>query len=95
MSVITRRDSELELSYMYRNVWVKKLPLSSLHELHKHKGYLQTASVLTSDPVKRKIICDKLAGIGVVRITSAGKMSRSVPGEAHDEYTRIVECEFD
>ena len=100
ISVIVRRDSGLELSYMYRSVWVKKLPMDKIHLLHKNKGHLQTASVLTADPEKKKKISRILANTGVVRITSPGNMSRTVPGEAHDgtyalrEYSRIVETEF-
>ncbi|MBO4241901.1 MAG: acyl-CoA reductase [Clostridiales bacterium] len=100
ISVIVKRDSGLELSYMYRSVWIKKLPMDKIHLLHKNKGHLQTASVLTSNIEKRKQISDILANAGVVRITSSGNMSRTVPGEAHDgtyalrEYSRIVETEF-
>ena len=99
ISVIVKRDSELELSYMYRNVWIKKLPESKITTLHKHKNYLQTASVLTSNPEKKAKISKLLATAGVVRITSPDTMSRSVAGEAHDgtyalrEYSRIVEID--
>ena len=100
VSVIIRDDSALDLSYLYRNVWIKRLPLNELQTLKKHKNHLQTAAVLTTDPEKLKTISDILARIGVVRITSAGNMSRSVCGEAHDgayalrEYSRIVETEL-
>ena len=98
--VIIRDDRKLDLSYLYRNVWVKRLPLNELHTLKSYKNYLQTASVLTVDNEKRKAISDILARIGVVRITSSGNMSRAVCGEAHDgtyalrEYSRIVETEL-
>lgn len=100
VSVIIRDDSVLDLSYLYRNVWIKRLPLNELQTLKKQKNYLQTAAVLTTDPEKRKTISDILARIGVVRITSAGNMSRSICGEAHDgayalrEYSKIVETEL-
>lgn len=100
VSVIIKPDSELELSYMYRNVWVKKLPLSEIPLLHRYKNYLQTASVLTSSHEKSVRIARRLAMAGVVRITSPDTMSRSVPGEAHDgtyalrEYSRIVETDL-
>ena len=100
ISVIVCDDNELELSYLYRNVWIKRLPIDSLHILKKYKGHLQTVAVLTSDMKKRVEISDIFARIGVVRITSAGNMSRTVCGEAHDgtyalrEYSRIVETEI-
>lgn len=99
ISVIAKDDSSLELSYMYRNVWIKRLPKVQIHTLIKYKNYLQTAAVLTTDTAKREEISEKLALAGVVRITSAGNMNRTVCGEAHDgtyalrEYSRIVERE--
>lgn len=100
ISVIIRENKELELSYLYRNVWVKRLTVDELRTLKKHKNYLQTASILTTDPQKRTEISNQLALIGVVRITSPGNMSRTISGEAHDgtyalrEYSRIVETEL-
>lgn len=100
VSVIVKQDMELELSYMYRNVWIKALPMEQIHTLKKHKNYLQTAAVLTTDPEKRQTIAEMLASVGVVRITSPGRMSRMICGEAHDgtyalrEYSRIVETEL-
>ena len=79
---------------------MKRLPVKELNTLKAYKNHLQTASVLTTNPEKRKTICDILAPIGVVRITSPGNMSRMVCGEAHDgtyalrEYSRIVETEL-
>lgn len=100
VSVISREDKELELSYLYRNVWIKRLTINELYTLKKYKNYLQTASVLTADSEKRRKIAAILARIGVVRITSAGNMSRTICGEAHDgtyalrEYSKIVETEL-
>lgn len=100
VSVILCGDNDLALSYLYRNVWVKRLQLHELYTLKKYKGYLQTAAVLAVNPEKRAEICAALANIGVVRITSAGNMSRTVCGEAHDgvyalrAYSRIVETEI-
>ena len=85
---------------MFRNVWIKRLPMSDLFSLKKHKNYLQTASILTSNHEKRTQIEETLAYIGVIRITTAGNMSRPVKGEALDgtyalrEYSRIVETEI-
>lgn len=100
VSVITSEDKTLDLSYLYRNVWIKRLPINELNTLKAYKNHLQTASVLTTNPEKRIIICDLLARTGVVRITSPGNMSRMICGEAHDgtyalrEYSRIVETEL-
>ena len=99
VSVIAADDDQLTLSYLYRNVWIKRLPLDRLYRLKQYKNHLQTAAVLTADRSKAEEIADILANIGVVRITSAGNMSRTVCGEAHDgayalrEYSRIVERE--
>ncbi len=91
---------DLELSRLYRDLWIRRLPLERLYDLRRYKGYLQTAAVLTRDPEKRRSISRILGDAGVVRIVSAGNMSRAIPGEAHDglyalrEYTRIVEYEL-
>lgn len=100
ISVLVCEDSDLELSYMYRNIWIKRLPMDQIHTLKKNKNYLQTAAVLTADPEKRQDICRRLAAAGLVRITSGGNMSRMIRGEAHDgtyalrEYSRLVETEI-
>ena len=89
-------DSILELSDMFGNCLVKKLPKVKLFEtLRKSKGYLQTAGLLCT-PDKRAELSDILARSGVVRIMRAGDMSETFCGEAHDgeyalrRYTRIV-----
>lgn len=99
VSVICSDDSELKLSYMYRNVWIKRLPHSKIIKtLKPYKSYLQTAGVMCNDAEKRKQIYSLLANAGLVRITNSKDMSRTVSGEAHDgcyalrEYSRIVEC---
>ncbi len=100
ISVLVCDDNELELSYLYRNVWIKRLPIDKLHILKKYKGHLQTASVLTTDAQKWEEISQQLAYVGVTRITTAGNMSRMICGEAHDgtyalrEYSRVVETEM-
>lgn len=101
VSVLVCEDSDLTLSYLYRNVWVKRLPFGQIHTLKRYKNYLQTAAVLAVDTERRQAICKQLAAVGVVRLTSAGQMSRMVCGEAHDgtyalrEYSRIVETELE
>ncbi len=98
VSVVVKDDSELELSFMFRNVWVKALPRRQIVEaLKKHKNHLQTCGLLCAKNEKSKL-SELLARAGVVRITG-GDMSRVLPGEAHDgtyplrEYSRIVEID--
>lgn len=96
VSVIIKYDSELELSYLFRNVWVKKLPsIDLIKTIKKHKNHLQTCGLLCQDR-EREELARLLANAGIVRITGAN-MSRTIPGEAHDgtyplrEYSRVVE----
>lgn len=96
VSVIVKTDSELELSYLFRSVWVKALPREQIVVvLKKHKNHLQTCGLLC-EKSEREVLADTLARAGVVRITD-GDMSRTVAGEAHDgtyplrEYSRVVE----
>ena len=97
ISVITSDDHNLELSMMFRNVWVKALPKDHIVQAVKpHKNHLQTASLLCGNDDPKEYI-QKLASAGIVRITKPHEMSRMIMGESHDgtyalrEYTRIVE----
>lgn len=97
VSVIIKQDSELELSYLFRNVWIKALPHAQIiKQLKKHKNHLQTCGLFCADN-EREALENLLAKAGIVRITGAD-MSRTIAGEAHDgtyplrEYSRIVEC---
>ena len=90
-------DSRLELSWLGGNCWVKPLPRRKLlAALKGQKGYLQTAGLLCA-PEERQELSALLARAGLVRITEAGEMSRTLSGEAHDgdyplrAYSRIVE----
>ena len=98
VSVVLKSDRELELSYLFRNVWVKALPKEQLlSTLKKHKNHLQTCGLLC-ETAERDVLTEMLARAGVVRITGAD-MSRTIPGEAHDgmyplrEYSRMVEMD--
>ena len=98
VSVVVKEDMELELSYTFRNVWVKALPRNQIvSALKKQKGYLQTCGLLC-DVGEKQDIAERLISAGVVRITN-GDLSRTFFGEAHDgmyplrEYTRIVEID--
>ncbi len=98
VSVMVKNDSELELSYLFRNVWIKALPRKSIvQNLKKHKGHLQTCGLICGED-ERMDLADLLAKAGLLRITK-GNMSRMYVGEAHDgcyplrEYSRIVEID--
>lgn len=98
VSVIIKEDRELELSYMFRNVWIKSLPHNQIiGKLKKHKNHLQTCGLLCAEREKEELT-NLLAKAGIVRITGSD-MSRMVSGEAHDglyplrEYSRIVESQ--
>ena len=98
VSVVVKNDCELELSYTFRNVWVKALPRDRIvAALKKQKGYLQTCGLLCAASEKQDI-ARRLIAAGVVRVTG-GDLSRTFFGEAHDgtyplrEYTRIVEID--
>lgn len=98
-SAVFRPDSELELSPMEGNVFVKLLPQSQLlSTLRRQKGRLQTAGLLCA-PEKREALTGLLLRAGVTRVTRAGSLSDSFPGEAHDgeyplqRYTRLADVE--
>lgn len=99
-SLIPKEDSALELSPMFANVLVKRLPRQEiLPVLRKAKPYLQTAG-LACPPAEREALTQLLAQAGLTRITRLGSMSEGVPGEAHDgsyplqRYIRIVNVEI-
>ena len=98
-SLTLREDRELELSPLYGGVLVKCLPREELLPvLRRQKGRLQTAGLLCR-PEEREELTALLARAGVTRITRAGEMSRTFPGEAHDgeyslrRYIRLVDIE--
>ncbi|MBN2697122.1 MAG: acyl-CoA reductase [Bacilli bacterium] len=97
ISVTTSDDSELELSMMFRSIWVKMLPRKQLiHQLKPHKSHLQTVGLLASDSEFEELK-HLLIQAGVTRITKPGDMSRMIVGESHDGvyplrlYSRVVE----
>lgn len=98
VSVVIKEDSGLELSYLFRNVWIKRMPRREIvKRLKRHKGHLQTCGLLCG-PGEKEELSELLGIAGVVRITESD-MSRMIPGEAHDgtyplrEYSRIVEVD--
>ena len=98
-SVTLRPDRELELSPMEGNVLVKALPRRELlGTLRRQKGRLQTAGLLCARG-EREELTQLLCRAGVTRITRAGRMSETFPGEGHDgeyplrRYVRMVDVE--
>lgn len=98
VSVVIKEDSGLELSYLFRNVWIKRLPRRKIvRQLKRYKGHLQTCGLLCGKGEKEELSA-LLGSAGVVRITGS-EMSRMISGEAHDgtyplrEYSRIVEVD--
>ena len=96
-SLLYQEDSNLELSYMFRNVWIKRLPRNQIIQtLKPHKNHLQTVG-LCVEANDWETLSSIFARTGLVRITSGQEMSKVLPGEAHDgtyplrEYSRIVE----
>lgn len=92
-------DMELELSYMFGNCLVKRLPQKDMMRvLRRKKGYLQTAGLICLK-IDREKLAEALINCGVNRITTAGNMSAVFSGEAHDgayplrQYIRIANIE--
>lgn len=97
VSVTVSNDSELELSHMFKNCWVKPLPRKNIvKELKGKRGHLQTVGLICGD-AERKELTDILVRIGITRIAHGGDMAFTAPGAAHDgeyplrRYTRIVD----
>lgn len=98
-SLIAKADSELELSFMFGNCLVKRLPRAEIVEvLRRNKGYLQTAGLICA-PEERKVLTELMLRVGVVRVKSPREMSMPTCIDAHDgeyplqRYSRIVEWE--
>lgn len=99
VSVIVAMDQELELSYMFRNCWVKPLPRAEIIKaLKRKKGHLQTVGLICREE-ERMELAELFTKAGLVRVNLAGDMSRTISGEAHDgeyalrRYSRIIEIE--
>ncbi len=99
-SVIAGSDGQLELSYMFRNCWVKPLPKARLiPELLPYKNYLQTVALLCPEP-RRAELTALLLSTGVVRLTDGRNMSQSYCEIPHDgefalrRYMKRVSIEY-
>lgn len=98
VSVILKKDNELELSNMFRSVWVKPLPEENIIKaLKKHKNHLQSVALICQE-TDRPRLASLLSKAGLVRICRDNP-SRMFLGEAHDgyyalkEYTKVVEVD--
>jgi hypothetical protein len=99
ISVITSDDSDLELSMLFRSIWIKMLPKANIiKQLKPHKSHLQTVGLMTSD-LAYQTYADLLIHAGVTRITKGINMSSMMTGESHDGsfplrlYKKVVEIE--
>ncbi len=97
ISVITSEDSLLELSLLFRNVWIKRLPASKIIKTIKpHKNHLQSVSILAPKEKYNQYL-KKLMNAGIVRVKKAKEMSDVLLGESHDgmyplrRYSKIIE----
>ena len=98
-SVIVAQDSELELSYMFKNCWIKPLTKKNIiKSLKAKKGHLQTVGLVCGDS-ERTELADIFAKTGLTHIARTKNMSQMLPGGTHDgeyplrRYSRIVEVE--
>jgi hypothetical protein len=99
ISVMTSNDSKLELSMLFRSIWIKMLPKDQvINELRPHKNHLQTVGLMTSNQSYQQYV-EIFVKSGITRITSGADMSRMIIGESHDGlyplklYTKIIEIE--
>jgi hypothetical protein len=97
ISVVTSNDKELELSLLFRNVWIKGLPNDQIvNTIKPHRSHLQSVTILAPKETYNMYL-EKLIQSGVVRIKKPIEMSEVILGESHDGmyplrlYSRIVE----
>jgi hypothetical protein len=96
-SLIVKRDTNLELSLLFRNLYIKKLPRQNIVlNFKKYGGYLQSCYILSNDDDYDEITSN-LIKAGLVKILKPNILNTLSPGESHDgiypliEYTKIVE----
>jgi len=99
VSVIVAEDSKLELSYMFKNCWVKPLPRKDIIKALKgKKGHLQTVGLICAED-EREELADIFVKSGLTHIARPKNMSQMLPGGTHDgeyplrRYSRVVEVE--
>jgi len=97
ISVITSDDNILELSLLFRNVWIKMLPNNDIIKVIKlHKSHLQSVSIMAPKKKYDEYVT-KFVQAGLVRIKKSDELSEVILGESHDGmyplrlYSRVVE----
>ena len=97
ISVITSNDDKLELSMLFRNIWIKCLPSKEIVKVIKpHKNHLQSVAILAPKK-KYDSYLKKLIQAGLVRIKKPIELSDVLLGESHDGmyplrlYSRVIE----
>lgn len=98
VSITVYPDSELVLSFLFRNIWCKPLPKSQIVPVLKpYRGYLQSCALLVDEKSKDEIV-PLLIKAGLTRIVGP-HTSLTWPLESHDgeyaltRYTRLVDIE--
>jgi len=96
VSVIVYPDEALTLSFLFRNVWIRKLPEKRIIPVFwPYRGCLQSCA-LCCEEEKNLDLSDSLIKAGICRICD-GDMSSFSEGESHDgtyplrKYSRIVD----
>lgn len=83
-SLILKEDSGLELSPMFGNCIVKRLPRQKLLPvLRKSRNYLQTAGLVCA-PGERKALAELLFRAGVVKVAAPAELSAPSVCQGHD-----------
>lgn len=97
VSIIVKNNQELNLSFLYQNIWIKALRQEDIIKILKpNKNLLQTVSINAKLKNKEEIV-NYFSKTGLTRITALGDNSRMILGESHDgeyplrRYIRIVE----
>jgi len=97
ISVMTSDDNELELSLLFRNVWIKMLAKDDIVKVIKpHKNHLQSVSIMVPKKDYDEV-ATRFINAGLVRLKKPDEMSEVILGESHDGmyplrlYSRVVE----
>lgn len=100
ISVEVLLDSNLTLSNLFRNVWIKPLVKDKLIDnLKPYKNHLQTVCLISNKEERTNII-SLLEKTGVTRIVKPENMQRFIIGENHDgmyalrEYSKIIDIDI-
>jgi hypothetical protein len=96
-SIVIKNDTELELSLLFRNIYIKKMPRNNIiTNFKKYSGYLQTCYLLSNDN-DYDTLSMILSKTGIVKILKPDILNTITLGESHDglypllEYTKVVE----